>query len=165
MKVCPSCNAEFVDSASTCNDCDVDLVAPDQIEAEQTYEDARSQLKDKEVARLSVGGGLAAAREVEKLFHKEGIVCYVDAEEGEAAVMSMAPMTYYIVVAKEDEEQVASALKGSYEEMVAKEGTGPLVTEAVDLEKDEVVCPACGHTGALVDGACGDCGLHLGAPE
>mgnify|MGYP000396718311 CR=1 FL=1 len=28
-----------------------------------------------------------------------------------------------------------------------------------------ITCPACGHTGALVNGECADCGLFLGEPE
>ena len=63
MLVCPSCQAEFVDSAKSCNDCEVDLISPDQLESEQTYEDARTTLAKIESVRLSVGGGLAAARD------------------------------------------------------------------------------------------------------
>jgi hypothetical protein len=49
--------------------------------------------------------------------------------------------------------------------LLAREGAGVPLADAVDLSQPEVSCPACGHKGALVEGACGDCGLFLGAPE
>jgi hypothetical protein len=42
---------------------------------------------------------------------------------------------------------------------------GSFNSVAIDLSASEVECPACGHKGALKDGACEDCGLFLGAPE
>lgn len=165
VKVCPSCRSEFVSSATRCNDCDVDLVSPDALEDVTTFEDARERLKDAETVKLSVSGGLNMARELEKRFQAEEIVCFIDAEEAEGAVLGAAAMHYFLVVDKEDAERVGAVLKQDYQAMIEREGVGEFNTEAVDLEESEVSCPACGHKGALVDGACGDCGLFLDAPS
>jgi len=47
-------------------------------------------------------------------------------------------------------------VRGDWRAALAREGVAPVEPT------NEEACPACGFAGDLVDGACGDCGLHLG---
>ncbi|MBA3817593.1 MAG: hypothetical protein H0X17_01765 [Deltaproteobacteria bacterium] len=46
-----------------------------------------------------------------------------------------------------------------WRDRLAMEGLAPVQGE---MTGDEPPCPACGTAAPLVDGACSDCGLHLG---
>ncbi len=65
-----------------------------------------------------------------------------------------------LVGRQEDLPRVAALMQSEWLEAVAREGT---VGEAglVSLGVPTEACPACGFGGALVEGACGDCGLQL----
>jgi len=68
-----------------------------------------------------------------------------------------------LMVREDDVPKVQALLNAEWLEAVRREGT---VDEAnlVQLgvgEGGEPACPACGHAGPLVEGACGDCGLVL----
>ncbi|OGQ26297.1 MAG: hypothetical protein A2138_17360 [Deltaproteobacteria bacterium RBG_16_71_12] len=69
------------------------------------------------------------------------------------------------MIAVADLPRAGELLRRRFEQLIAKEGVGSFNTEAIDLSAAEVQCPACGHAGALAEGACADCGLFLGAPE
>ena len=45
--------------------------------------------------------------------------------------------------------------------MVEQEGTAHALVDVTPTEDGELPCPACGHVGPLVEGACSDCGLVL----
>ena len=47
-------------------------------------------------------------------------------------------------------------------DMVAQEGTVGAPSAIAANENDEPPCPACGTAAPLIEGACSDCGLHLG---
>lgn len=78
-----------------------------------------------------------------------------------------------LLVRETDLPRVGQFMQQEWLEAVKREGTGgaPLVplqfANAVDgdaaaAEADgPLTCPACGFQGALVEGACGDCGLQL----
>ena len=70
-----------------------------------------------------------------------------------------------MVIAAEDLAKASELLKGRFEALAAQEGIGSLNAEPIDLSNEIITCPACGHQGALVEGACEDCGLFLGAPD
>ena len=96
----------------------------------------------------------------------DGIPCYVeaDADEGEPLAIGGA-MKVGVIVAESDVPKVGDLLKRRFEDLVKKEGVGSFNVAAIDLSAAEIECPSCGHKGALANGACGDCGLFLGAPE
>jgi hypothetical protein len=75
-----------------------------------------------------------------------------------------------LVVRSDDAPRLAALLHREFAESIAREGTIDLssgrVRDAGDGgdaagESDELPCPACGFAGALVAGACADCGLVL----
>jgi hypothetical protein len=149
---------------SRCKDCDVDLVAPQDLEdaAAEHVANPREALADVEKANIPVRT-LDGARELEAELNNAGIVCYVHAEETEGAMMSAGSINYLVAVARDDIEKIQSLLDGRYKDMLEREGVAGLVDQVVDLEAEEVTCPACGHAGPLDDeGACADCGLVLG---
>ncbi len=166
MLVCPSCRSEYRAGFDRCKTCDVALVDPASLEEEQAAFGApREQLEGKDKVILPQGN-LAAAREMESALLGGGFVCYVHAEEADmdVALGSAAAIKYGVCVARDDVEAVGTFLKERFAGMIAEEGQGTFNTEAVDLEAEVVTCPACGHSGALVDGECPECGLMLGLP-
>ncbi len=68
-----------------------------------------------------------------------------------------------VLVREADVGRVQQLMQADWLEAVRREGTlgeAPLVALKVPTE-GELACPACGHAGPLVEGACGDCGLVL----
>jgi hypothetical protein len=66
------------------------------------------------------------------------------------------------MVREADAQKIAQLLNAEWVEAVRREGTVdaglvPLRTP----QENELVCPACQFVGALVEGACQDCGLVL----
>ncbi|MFO0601013.1 MAG: hypothetical protein U0228_37235 [Myxococcaceae bacterium] len=67
-----------------------------------------------------------------------------------------------LLVHKEDLQKVAQLMQQEWLDAVEREGKGGLVQLGTPVaEGQEPPCPACGFVGALVEGACGDCGLQL----
>lgn len=162
MSVCPSCRSEYVPGITRCATCDVDLVDPAALVDSESGENPRELLKDSEKAFLGARN-LDAARELERDLLEAGVLCYVHAEQTEGALMSAGSIQYAVAFAQDDVPAVKELLEGRAQGLLEQEGLAALSTQAVDLEADEVTCPACGHTGALDDeGACADCGLVLG---
>lgn len=163
--ICPACESEYRAGYTRCASCDVDLVEPSALaEIKARTATPRDSLKD--VPRATVAqAGLAACREIEAALLAGGVPAFVEANQEEGEALSAGMMRYGVVVAAADLAQVSTILRGRFEALLAREGTGAFQDTAVDLSADTVTCPACGHTGALVDGACGDCGLGLGIPE
>jgi hypothetical protein len=108
---------------------------------------------------------LSACREVEAALLDAGVPCMLgtDTEDGEP--LAAGAMKIGVMVAEDDLARVSAVMKARFEALVAQEGIGQFRTDAIDVTAAEVTCPACGHTGALVNGECADCGLFLGEPE
>ena len=63
---------------------------------------------------------------------------------------------------EQDVPKFAQMMRGSWMELLENEGSVAGVRQ-VEVDPDgEPPCPACGTAAPLVDGACSDCGLHLG---
>ena len=162
--ICPNCGSEYREGFFHCKSCDLALVDPASLVTPKGQA-PRELLKDVETMAMVVAGGLPSARENERKLLAADIACYIETEEMEgAAALGTANMRYALVVAKADQDRVAEFLRDEYVTMMEKEGIGELVQKEVNLEDDVIECPACGHRGALVDGACADCELFLGAP-
>lgn len=63
-----------------------------------------------------------------------------------------------LLVEERDTGLFAAMMQDDWREMLAREGLA--TADAGDDASPR--CPACGAEGARVDGACPDCGLHLG---
>ena len=92
-------------------------------------------------------------------------LCFAAGHLGGFDALAPGALKVGVMVAEEDVGRAADVLRKQFEALLKKEGSGALVAEAIDLSQSEITCPACGHKGALVDGACADCGLFLGAPD
>ncbi len=162
MLVCPRCRSEFVAGVAHCARCDVALVDEAVLEEVAEAGSPREALQETEKAFLAARN-LDGARDLERQLLGAGILCYVHAKQTEGALMSAGSIQYAVAVAVEDIPAVREHLEGSYKQNLASEGLDALAAEPVDLEADEVTCPACGHKGALdEEAACADCGLVLG---
>lgn len=162
MLVCPRCRSEYVQGIARCASCEVDLVPPSSLDETAETDNPRELLKEAEKAFLAARN-LDGARELEGELLEAGILCYVHAAQTEGALMSAGSIQYSVAFAQEDIPAVKELLEGKTRGLLEQQGLAALATQAVDLEAEEVTCPACGHTGPLDDeGACGDCGLVLG---
>lgn len=68
-----------------------------------------------------------------------------------------------VLVSKDDVPKVAAIMQNEWLEAVRAEGLGgeAFVQLGTPGTEGELRCPACGFSGALINGACGDCGLQL----
>jgi hypothetical protein len=68
-----------------------------------------------------------------------------------------------VLVQPDDVSRVATVLQSDWLEAVKCEGLGgeSFVQLKTPTADGTLPCPACGFAGALVNGACGDCGLQL----
>jgi hypothetical protein len=162
--ICPVCTSEYRSGYTRCKSCDVDLVDAAEIEVlKARTRSPRETLQGKETQAVATAG-LAACREIEAAILDGGVPCYVAGENEEGEALSAGTMRYSVLVARDDLQSVGAILRGRFEALLAKEGTGTFQDTAIDLSQETVTCPACGHTGALVGGDCADCGLSLGVP-
>jgi hypothetical protein len=70
----------------------------------------------------------------------------------------------FLLVRRDDLPRVQALLEAQWAELLADVGDGDVVPAGVGIEAAgdaEPPCPACGHRGALEDGACRECGLQL----
>lgn len=163
--ICPQCGAGYRAGFTVCHTCKVDLVDEALNTAQRA---ARGKPRDLLAGRPTttiVQAGLPACREIERALLEAGITCFLDANAEEGEALAPGVLKVGVVVAEDDVPRVGALLKARFEGLIAKEGVGSFNTEAIDLTAAEVACPACGHTGALKNGECADCGLFLGAPE
>lgn len=163
--VCPSCGSEYRAGITRCASCAVDLVSAGDVAARQAKRGGGREALAGVETTMVPQANLPSAKELERLIVDAGFACYTDAVEADqdVALGSSAAMTYGVVVRTSDVDAIRKQLRGGLEATLAKQGLAGLQTEAIDVDKGDVTCPACGHSGALVDGACGDCGLFLGA--
>jgi hypothetical protein len=59
-------------------------------------------------------------------------------------------------------EEFTRMMREDWLKLVEAEGAVPASGPADIDPEGELPCPACGTAAPLVDGACSDCGLHLG---
>jgi hypothetical protein len=116
-----------------------------------------------ELMAVSQGSLTDVKRQVEQCL-EQGIPARAG-REGGCASGSCQPKAQ-LMVRREDAEAVVRLLQHEWLEAARREGT----LEPEYLEKlraahatagDDPPCPACGHVGPLVGGACADCGLQL----
>lgn len=116
----------------------------------------------------AVEGPVAAARELERRLLEHDIPAALSAPDACCGSGGCAPKLQ-VLVREEDVPRLSQLLKDDWLAAVAKEGTlahlpslpGPPPGDGAGAAEDVLTCPACGFTGALVEGACGDCGLQL----
>ncbi|MDP2343302.1 MAG: hypothetical protein Q8O67_20255 [Deltaproteobacteria bacterium] len=161
---CPKCGSTFRAGFVRCHGCKVDLVdAAIYAESQAALGDPKKLLANKTVVAI-VHAGLPACREIERALLDAKVLCYIDAAAEEGEPLAPGALKVGVFIAEEDMKRAGAVMKSRFETLVAKEGVGSFKTDAIDLSLDEVECPACSFKGALKDGACGDCGLFLGAP-
>ncbi len=68
-----------------------------------------------------------------------------------------------LLVEEANRGRVAQIFTEDWAQALKREGLEPVTPAPASAGEDaEPPCPACGLCGALVGGACGDCGLMLG---
>ena len=162
---CPTCGSTFRAGFTHCHTCKVALVDDGAYAATQAARgDPKRELANKTVIAI-VHAGLPACREIERALLDAGVPCFIDAAAEEGEPLAPGALKVGVFIAEDDLARAGAVMKSRFETLIAKEGVGSFKTDAIDLSLDEVECPACTFKGPLKDGACGDCGLFLGAPD
>lgn len=167
MKLCPSCEEEFIDRMTTCPTCEVELVTELSIESLSDKNSlSKEELLKSETFAL-IEGPLATCRELEKVLARAEIASFVypvklSMDDNTATIGSANALKYVLLVSPKDMERCKEVIEGRFDDEVAKEGRGNVVRDVIDLEQNEIRCPACEESGPLKDGECQHCGLFLG---
>lgn len=167
MKFCPSCEEEFIDRMTSCPSCEEELVTELMAqEVPQKEAQRKEELLKSETFALTEGP-LSTCRELEKILAQANIVSVVypvklSTDENAATLGSASALKYVLLVDPATIERCKEVLEGRFYDDVAKEGRGNFVREVIDLEQNEIRCPACEESGPLKEGECQFCGLFLG---
>ena len=166
MLKCPECGAEYRVGFVSCADCGTELVTGSTVAIEPKVDrPAREILADLPTARI-VEGDLNACREVEEILLRRNLpACIEAAVTEEAALGSASIKRFAVLVAEADLSRCVEVLRLRATDLQGGSGVGAFSEILVNLDADEVTCPACGHVGALQEKCCGDCGLFLGEPQ
>jgi hypothetical protein len=128
---------------------------------------ADAALQDVELVSAAEGA-IAQARELERRLLAQDIPVALARPPPKACCGSgcACGTRLQVLVREVDVPRLGQLLHQDWLEAVEKEGTlggGPALAapSAEAAEGAELACPACGFVGALVEGACGDCGLQL----
>lgn len=166
MKICPKCREEFLEQVLTCTDCKEKLVnSVDFVPESLTGLLSKEELFSGDMVAFSEGP-LTQCREIEKTLLRAKVSCAVYpvniSSKGDETLGTTSELKYVVLIRETDAELARGAMEGKFVADVAKEGRGTVSRDAIDLDQQEITCPACGETGPLVDGDCQVCGLHLG---
>jgi hypothetical protein len=120
-------------------------------------------LAEAELVAVSQGSLTDVKRQVERCLEHD--LPARAGREGGCASGSCQPKAQ-LMVRREDVERVVVLLQREWLEAARREGTLDeeylaKLRAAHATESDDPPCPACGHVGPLVGGACADCGLQL----
>lgn len=156
-KVCPECGVEHVRSATRCADCDVELVWPGELSAEEEPVDLppASELACVRVAPLAWIRALSDGLAQRGVAHRVEAATEDDAPEGQSAAVFGDAQLFGLYV-----EEQSSAEARELDSRIADQ---VLPGEAPSLEEgEEAACPACSTPLAPDAVECPDCGLVLG---
>ena len=110
----------------------------------------------------AVEASVAAARELERRLLANEIPAMLAKPEACCSTGGCAPKLQ-VLVREQDVPRLGQLLKDEWIEALEREGTlaEGLTQLGTPATGDALACPACGFSGPLVEGACGDCGLQL----
>jgi hypothetical protein len=169
MKICPSCREEFLDHIDLCTSCAQKLVSDfEALPKSSELIDKEALLQGETIPLLE--GPIAQCRELEKILIKASISCAVypvslTCDSHGQTLGSACDMKYMILIRPDDLTHAREAIESQFLATVAKEGQGEASRHVINLEDEQVTCPACFEVGPLNNGECAACGLVLGAPE
>lgn len=168
MKFCPTCREEFLDYIDFCAACDENLVDDDKyIAPTDTTIVTQEEIMSGTMAAF-LEGSIGNCREVERILASKKLPCIIypiniKGEGDQNTLGTTADTKYVLLVRENDVEQAKLALQHKFYEDVAKEGQGFVTAETINLDHEEITCPACNERGALKNGECATCGLYLAA--
>ncbi len=168
MPFCPECRSEFLPGVAFCATCEVALV--ESLEQVKPLMDDRSMmeyLNDKELA-VVLQAPLDQLKRVKNLFCQNAIANVILRKEGSCSTGGCSP-SLDLAVAAEDLQRAAEVLQNEFQELVAtvaNENVDPAqFGDALDLEAEQITCPACEAVIPQGVNECPGCGLYVGIPE
>lgn len=104
---------------------------------------------------------LVEAKDLEKKLKERGIELRLD--HNEATCRRGCTVTVEVWAKEGDLAQVKQAFDENFANMLeGHEVDWDRLNQVFDPTKESAMCPACGHEFPTTEGACPDCGLHLG---
>lgn len=158
MPYCPTCRGEFLPQVSRCPTCETALVQTLAADAMDVKRERMAQaVADGKVVAVT-RGSIDACEEVVGALEAASIPAKVVKPQDDCEHEGGHPCNHFgVVVLEEDVEATARALRGRFDDLLAREGVaGPSGSEAGDA------CPACGTKVAEDVAECPDCGLAFG---
>lgn len=125
-----------------------------------TDADARRLLDDAEVVP-ALQLALAEAKEIQAACLAGGVPAILGKDDH--CTKGCSPKVL-LLIRPEDTDAVRTILSRKWQALLdTVDADARAVGVGIEVGEDaEPPCPACGHQGALDDGACTECGLHLG---
>jgi hypothetical protein len=159
-KVCPECSTEYLQVATRCSDCDVDLVAAADQVADEPPLEAFPQADELACVRVApiawiqaLSGGLQERGHPHRV---EPIDAGTPGSDGDARHEAFGDSQLFGLYVRADDLEAARDLDAIIAVQVFPEA-------APDLEEgQDDACPACGSALAADATACSDCGLVMG---
>lgn len=151
IKLCPKCGSEYYAHISTCADCDILLIMPEEIEKERNKKsDITEPLHDEWVTIREEG--IEGIRELSDLLSRNGIFCKIVLAPG--CSTGKCGCRYLLLAAKRD----VSAAHDCIEELHIQKYPEIKTSQEWELQGR---CPACGYCVGPDIKECPDCGLLL----
>lgn len=122
--------------------------------------DAEAVLAGAPLVPVAQGSIRDLKRLVEQLLDND-VPATLGAPEGGCASGSCSPKAL-LLAREEDVRRVAEVMQRDWMSLVEADGASPARVGVEVADDEELPCPACGTAAPLVEGACSDCGLHLG---
>jgi hypothetical protein len=156
-KLCPECRTEYTLVATRCADCDVDLVAPHEVPAEEEVGEPppASELQCGRGAPLAWTRALSGGLQQTGVVHRIETAEVGDAPEGQRPGVFGNVQLFGLYV-RDEHVEPAQALDGNIAAQLL-----PEEAPAIDAGEEES-CPACGTALEAHALECPDCGLTFG---
>lgn len=155
VKLCPSCRTEYLLTASRCADCDVDLVDPTALAAEDEALEAFPEAPQLECVRVAP---LAWIRALSDALQEGGVVHRVESATAEDAPPGQRPEIFGDV--RLFGLYLRSQDAGAARELDSQIAARLVPEEAPALaEGEDEACPACGVALPADTTECPECGL------
>lgn len=161
---CPQCKGEYIADVEICRVCNVKLISGHlMLEREAEKKLRRSnraaELSHEEDLLPIQKGSLGELRRLQSLLDEENIASLI-VGDNDSCGKGCCPSLHYLLIRKDDYREASGLMEKDYRETTVWEDYANNCSDEVfDPDKDEAVCPACGHIFPTSSASCPDCGL------
>jgi len=163
---CPNCRGEFREGFTRCAECDVELVASlEQAKPKMDENSMSLYLQDKELVAV-------ATAELDRLKPLKNLLCYhsianmIISSAGGCSGGGCCGPKLELVIDIRDLEQATKIIEAEFKQAVDRESeSAERCDRMLNLQEENLVCPACDANIPAGNNECPACGLYVGVPE